>query len=156
VIVAPDGLDVQALNDDELDICGVILTVANHNDALLSVDNGWRDIKNFLPPDNDRSLRPAAERVRTVLETAVSELDTLLCALKDPAAAIGALCAAEAARYARQWTQETGERLDDEGLSVWVAAHATTLTSDITPLIRSYFTHVADAPATLAKGDRDA
>jgi hypothetical protein len=59
-IGTPEGYTLALINDDEEDICGLVVNVSANGENWPAASDGWSDIKNYLPTDTEVEHAPAA------------------------------------------------------------------------------------------------
>jgi hypothetical protein len=58
-IGTPEGYTLGVINDDELDITGLVIEVSADGENWPAACDGWSEIDNYLPSDNDREQAEA-------------------------------------------------------------------------------------------------
>jgi hypothetical protein len=59
-IGTPEGYTLALINDDEEDICGLVVNVSANGENWPAASDGWSDINNYLPTDTEVEHAPAA------------------------------------------------------------------------------------------------
>jgi hypothetical protein len=70
-IKVPEGYRLSVLNDDEIDICGLIVEVEAVGNSWPLVTDGWSDIDNYLPVLDDQPAVDDADGQFDALSNAI-------------------------------------------------------------------------------------
>lgn len=73
----PRNLSLYVMNDDGIDICGLVVGVHPRKGFWPIVVDGWADIKNYLPSNEDKPEDPV-EHARYIIDNVLSVANAIL------------------------------------------------------------------------------